>query len=450
MDRRRLDGWKAIATYINRSVRQCQRLAASSGLPIHKIPASRAVYAFADELDAWIAGRSLSGTPISSNATAHLTRSGRHVVIPVDTPPATPPPVSGVGRSEGPEHQSAVQPTVPPAVTTNIPAAKTSRPGTKGLVMTLAFAVAVVMTLLWGIHFRHETAWRSLGSPLSGLWTARSGGLFGQAQSVGRFNTGYLIGSGTAATVTVTSGGTRWSGGIEIFDDDLHWTFASISPHQHEIDIQRFPAGTVTTFFAGPSVACWKKVRLAISVRKNRITIACNGRTAGTVRLDPWDTRRGKLVLRVGSPGDELHEPSGGSCLFTSLHVTGAPRLLPPTIVSEVPESQRPSAVYTLTADNIDDEVDVLLDGRRLATAGYREHIGPVVINRFLTRGTHTLTMLLFNRKWSAAYGIRLQENGRDLLNERCGDVTSNHAACLALQTRLGMVKRLDFAFQTH
>ena len=58
--------------------------------------------------------------------------------------------------------------------------------------------------------------------------------------------------------------------------------------------------------------------------------------------------------------------------------------------------------------------------------------------------------MRLFNRKWSAAYGIRLEENGVDIWNERCGNVRANHADCNALKTRLGMVKQLHVTFRAH
>ncbi len=450
MHRIRLDGWKAIATHINRSTRQCQRLAQSSGLPIHRIPSSRAVFAFPDELDAWLAGRPIPDTATSDadGETARLTRSGRHVMIPVATLEAvthehgTPSPVP-----------STQPPPSPPEGQTDHARNRliTKRYFTlKNLGVTGALAFVVVLALVWGIHFRHQTAWRAPGVPLSGVWTAANGGMFGKAQSVGRFSTGCLAGPGTSATVTLRSGGTRWSGGVEIFDDDLHWTFAAISPRQHEIDVQRFPAGTVTTFFAGPSVAAGKKARLTLTLTKHALEIHCNGQKLGDVHLDPWDTSSGRLVLRVGFPGDELDEATGGSCLFTSFHVSNPRKALPPTTVSEVPRAQRPTATYTLTADNIDDQIDVLLDGRRLATAGYREKIGPLEINPFLTRGKHTLTMRLFNRKWSAAYGIRLQENGTDIWNQRCGNVRSNHAACEALKTRLGMVKQLKFTFVAH
>ncbi|NOZ77804.1 MAG: hypothetical protein GXP48_01235 [Acidobacteria bacterium] len=313
----------------------------------------------------------------------------------------------------------------------------------------MAGSAVLILALVWGIRLHDKTAWRALGAPLAGAWTFANDGVAGKAQSVGRFNTGSMIGPGSSVAVTLTSGGTRWAGGMEIFEDDLHWTFVAISPRQHEIDVERFPAGTVNTFFAGSTVSAGKPVRLAVILTDKALRIFCGGIPAGTV-LHRWDIERGRLVLRVGSPGDELHPPTGGDALFTALHVAGALTSLPPTTVTEVPRRLRPSATYTLIADNIDDQLDILLDGRRLATAGYREKIGPLEINRFLTRGQHTLTMRLFNRKWSAAYGIRLEENGVDIWNKRCGNVRSDHAACDALETRLGMVKQLDFTFRAH
>lgn len=101
-----------------------------------------------------------------------------------------------------------------------------------------------------------------------------------------------------------------------------------------------------------------------------------------------------------------------------------------------------------LAADNIDDQIDVLIDGRRLASAGYREEIGPLDIGPFLTRGRHTITALLFNRKWTATYRIRLMNNGMELWNEQCGDVSKINSGCPQIGDRLGMVKRLSFTFE--
>lgn len=55
----RLDGWKAIAAYLNRDVRTVKRWEAGESLPVHRHQhsARSSVYAFQHELDAWRAGR---------------------------------------------------------------------------------------------------------------------------------------------------------------------------------------------------------------------------------------------------------------------------------------------------------------------------------------------------------------------------------------------------------
>jgi tetratricopeptide (TPR) repeat protein len=52
----RLDGWKAIASYLDRSERTVKRWEATRGLPTHRIPGQgkRAVFAWAGELDEWL------------------------------------------------------------------------------------------------------------------------------------------------------------------------------------------------------------------------------------------------------------------------------------------------------------------------------------------------------------------------------------------------------------
>lgn len=53
-----LHGWKQIGAYLGRGVRTSQRYETQYRLPVHR-PAGKdrsAVFAFADELDAWLAG----------------------------------------------------------------------------------------------------------------------------------------------------------------------------------------------------------------------------------------------------------------------------------------------------------------------------------------------------------------------------------------------------------
>lgn len=52
----RLDSWKEIASYINRSVRTVIRWEARKGMPVHRIPGGerQAVFAYRSEIDAWM------------------------------------------------------------------------------------------------------------------------------------------------------------------------------------------------------------------------------------------------------------------------------------------------------------------------------------------------------------------------------------------------------------
>ena len=56
--RRRLDSWKEIAEYLGRDVRTATRWEAQ-GLPLHRVPGGKgtSVFAYTDEIDAWMAGR---------------------------------------------------------------------------------------------------------------------------------------------------------------------------------------------------------------------------------------------------------------------------------------------------------------------------------------------------------------------------------------------------------
>src|SRR5450755_1165109 len=57
--RRRLDLWKEIASYLNRSEKTVRRWEESEGLPVHRLLHEKrsSVYAFTDELDAWFKSR---------------------------------------------------------------------------------------------------------------------------------------------------------------------------------------------------------------------------------------------------------------------------------------------------------------------------------------------------------------------------------------------------------
>src|SRR5437667_9332639 len=54
----RLESWKEIAAYLNRTVRTVQRWEKLEGLPVHRLDHAKqgSVYAYRAELDAWSAG----------------------------------------------------------------------------------------------------------------------------------------------------------------------------------------------------------------------------------------------------------------------------------------------------------------------------------------------------------------------------------------------------------
>lgn len=70
---RRLESWKAIANYLNRSVRTVRRWEQDEGLPVHRHRHTTgcSVFAFSDELDAWRAGH------------RQETRSSRDASLPI-------------------------------------------------------------------------------------------------------------------------------------------------------------------------------------------------------------------------------------------------------------------------------------------------------------------------------------------------------------------------------
>jgi len=73
--RPRLDSWKEIAAYLNRDVRTAHRWEQDEGLPVHRHRHSRrgTVYAYPDEIDAWVSQRSAGGNALPADATRRPT-----------------------------------------------------------------------------------------------------------------------------------------------------------------------------------------------------------------------------------------------------------------------------------------------------------------------------------------------------------------------------------------
>jgi hypothetical protein len=65
---RRLDSWKQIARYLKRDVRTLRRWRRQGvDLPVHRIPGGRSVYAYTQELDAWLLGGAIEDATESGN-----------------------------------------------------------------------------------------------------------------------------------------------------------------------------------------------------------------------------------------------------------------------------------------------------------------------------------------------------------------------------------------------
>lgn len=81
----RLDSWKAIAAYLNRSVRTVKRWEADEGLPVHRHMHQRqsTVFAYRSELDAWRTGRSQSAEPAGGTGRTP-DQPGGVLVLPFD------------------------------------------------------------------------------------------------------------------------------------------------------------------------------------------------------------------------------------------------------------------------------------------------------------------------------------------------------------------------------
>lgn len=76
----RLDSWKEIATYLKRGARTARRWERQEGLPVHRHRHSKqaTVYAFPDEIDAWLKRRTLEGraVPVSLHGASPSARPG--------------------------------------------------------------------------------------------------------------------------------------------------------------------------------------------------------------------------------------------------------------------------------------------------------------------------------------------------------------------------------------
>jgi hypothetical protein len=87
--RQTFDSWKAIAAYLNRSVRTCRIWEHRIGLPVHRLkgfPKAR-VFAYRSEIDEWLETRTLECPALSTlrggPATPKRKPKGRNVLLAI-------------------------------------------------------------------------------------------------------------------------------------------------------------------------------------------------------------------------------------------------------------------------------------------------------------------------------------------------------------------------------
>ncbi len=70
-ERRRLNSWKEISDYLDRDARTVARWEKERGLPTHRVPGGkgRSVFAYADELDGWLAGEASASDATGASVT---------------------------------------------------------------------------------------------------------------------------------------------------------------------------------------------------------------------------------------------------------------------------------------------------------------------------------------------------------------------------------------------
>jgi hypothetical protein len=89
----RLDGWKAVAAHVRKSVRTAQRWERELGLPVRRMPTENGeiVYAFVSEIEGWVRDRERSPR-VAKPSTDSLPVAGAssQPSVPVDTFPILP------------------------------------------------------------------------------------------------------------------------------------------------------------------------------------------------------------------------------------------------------------------------------------------------------------------------------------------------------------------------
>ena len=140
-NRQRLDSWKEIAVFFGRDERTVNRWEKELGLPVHRLPGTKGrVYAYADELSAWLAAPRNAGASLPEIPTLPHgceTPSARFTVISGRTP------LSDVASPSTSHLEPVPTPSTGPAG---------ARHGKSGWIVAAALIVIAVLALLL---FRH-------------------------------------------------------------------------------------------------------------------------------------------------------------------------------------------------------------------------------------------------------------------------------------------------------
>jgi hypothetical protein len=107
-----LDGWKAIADYVDRSERAVQRWAAQRGFPVHRIGGSGSVFAWTEEVDEWFSSQESISEPDSADRhpLASPARAEVMAAVPSDAAPSLRPPATPPTRADAPETRAPEDP----------------------------------------------------------------------------------------------------------------------------------------------------------------------------------------------------------------------------------------------------------------------------------------------------------------------------------------------------
>jgi hypothetical protein len=282
------------------------------------------------------------------------------------------------------------------------------------------------------------------GTQLSGRWSRSFQGWNGESAAAGRFSTRFLVGPGSSIRVPVQPRGGEWSGGIEIFQDETHWTFLNLSPTTHEIVAVRMPSGSLDRF-ASPSVGIVETTEIELRIRADFVEVGVAGDPVHRLPLEASDVAEGRLVFRTGRDRHEWGGDQPGRAFFGRPQIE-SPLPSPSCVVPRPLSGRSTPSRYVVFLSNVDDQEDLLLDGCRVATVDYLQKT-EVDLSPFLVPGDHELRVRVFNRQMSATYGVRFERDGATLWRSNCGVAGRDGGGCPELGSRLGMIHEMTFRF---